>query len=229
MKIRIFCAVVVALVAGNVDAALLLKQRVLESPGPGLSAYEISAYSTSGEVINTFASISIAGTHNVEPAFGAAAVHAGQWGSVSNGAKDNAWGKYDTYFMYNTADTNQVVLYLGAAPTEINDGANPAGLSLVAGGQNAKVGLGTYTFPGTAQASVVPSLAGTDVPFLHVVLPTGAVSPLEMSVIDNTGAVAQFSVAGDNALMVGVPEPATIAMAGMGLIGMIGVARRRKA
>lgn len=69
--------------------------------------------------------------------------------------------------------------------------------------------------------------AQTDFMFARLTVPSGATGTFSgwISILGGDGSPydQQFS------FPIGVPEPATIAMAGMGLIGMIGVARRRKA
>ena len=89
----------------------------------------------------------------------------------------------------------------------------------------ATTGLSTFghELP-TDQMTIIPGLAGSDVPFLQVVYPTANSVPLlSMSFFDSvTG--AKFSVADVPLTAVIIPEPGTLATAGMGLIGFVALA-----
>lgn len=208
------------------QAAITLVSTPNADPAPGLSSFNIAAVGDSGESINSFAGINITGSvHQVTAFASAPSVTVGDWDDVNVALGNPAWRVFDTYLLFDlTNNPSQIVGLLGSAPAETNDGSDPAGLALAQGAFAATVGLGTYGGQTAAdQFALTPAAAGSNVPFLQVVLPTGTSVTLATTVFDATGASQGFQ--GFEIGGAVIPEPSTLALAGLSLIGL--VLRRR--
>jgi PEP-CTERM motif len=223
MRNRLLAFASVLMIAANANAAVIISQDMTPTSDPQLTSVTLRAVGTAGEVINSFAGINIpSGVHNVQPGFGQPSTHKGHW-TAPNGDSNAAWAVFDTYLLFNPADAANVVGFIGAIQ-ESNDNTDPAGLALQGAVLPANEGLGFYRFSApTDQLVITPAAASSNVPFLQVVLPTGTTAFGDFVLFDAQGARYQF-----DGVPIGIPEPATLAMAGMGLLGMVAI-RRRKA
>ena len=205
------------------QGAIELRRTVNPAPAPGLESYTIRGVGTAGEVINSFAGINLTGgVHNVLPFFGTAAVAKYQWTPGPNGNALPEWEKYDTYFLLPVCDTFGCSAF--GYFQETNDGSNPAGLVLSNLGFNTTNGLGTFknSLP-TDQNTIPPSMASSDVAFLQVVQPAGATTYLDVVLFSNTGLRADFVD-----FAIGVPEPGSLMLGFLGLLGIVGMCRNRR-
>lgn len=216
-------AVLAVSAAPTADAAVMIQQDITPTSDSDLQRVTLRAVGTAGEVINSFAGINIpGGVHNVQPGFGQPSTHRGHWTGAPNGDSNPAWAAFDTYLLFNPADAANVVGFIGAIE-ESNDNTDPAGLGLMGAVLGANEGLGFYRFAAPAdQLVITPGAASSNVPFLQVVIPTGSQALLDCVLFDAQG--TRYDI---NDFAIGIPEPATLALAGMGLIGF--VALRRKA
>jgi hypothetical protein len=222
MKIRALaalCAVVVLALQANA-ATLVVTNNA--DPAPGLKSFTLHAVGGSGELVNSIAGINIpSGTHNVTPAFGSPSTTRAQW-DAPNGAGDTAWKVYDTYLLFNPSDATSVVGFIGSAQ-ETNDNSNPAGLALSSFGQNATVGLGSYKFASaTDQITLTPGAAAADLPFMQVVLKSGTQALFSGTFFNTQGQPSTITNQ-----VIGVPEPTTLGLAGLSLLGLVAASRRK--
>jgi hypothetical protein len=200
-------------------AAIILTQSNVTPLNGGLVGLTISAVGTEGETINTFTGPTITpvvgsvGVHNVAQAFTEAPTPTTQ--QHTTGLWNDAWTAYDTYFMYNSAET------LSAGPnfSETNNGATTGTLGLPTIAVAPKSGFGTYSAPLTAAKVVLAPNADSNVPFLHVVL--RATDWFNLFVrIDG---VRQDGTT----ITVIIPEPTTGALFALAFVGCFGFIRRR--
>lgn len=224
----LLCAAAVVAFSTNANAAIQLIQTQQADPASGLNSWLIQAQATAGENLNTIAGFRLTGGHNVTPAFGQPTTDKGKW-DAANGAGDLAWKVYDTYVLHPLVTGPTVVGFIGTM-TETNDGSDPAGLALNQFGQQATEGIGnTQMTLQTDQLVLAGSATGALINVAQVVLPAGGTAPLEVRIAGLlNGNVVSQSYFGENAFIVGIPEPSTVVLGAMGLVGMIAVARRRR-
>jgi hypothetical protein len=216
-------AVLVLAVAASANAAVVITGNVVgaATSDPELTKFTIGVAGDAGEVLNSFAGINIeGGVHNVQPGFGQPSTHIGFWSST-NGDSRPEWAEFDTYLLFNPSDSAKVVGLIGAIQ-ETNDNSNPAGLDIMGAVLAPMRGLGSFKFSAaTDQITLTPAAAGANVQFLQVVIPTGTMAQLDVNVFDNQGNLTTF-----NDVIIGIPEPASAAMALLGSLALIGVRRR---
>ena len=190
------------------------------------SASPLAPQGTAGEIINTItgpnitAGIGGLGVHNVAQAFTNGSTQSTQ--QHTPGLWNDAWTPYDTYFMYNTAQT----LSAGSDFTDTQNGATTGTLGLPSVPAAPQSGFGTYSSSATSAKVILAPNADSNVPFLYLVLRGSDIGLLDVRVDGQLpGGGGTFQVFTD--YMFYIPEPATIGLVCMAAVGCFGITRRR--
>jgi hypothetical protein len=194
-------------------------------PQGNLVQYTISAVGTQGENINVFSAptinpVSGMGIHNVAQGF----TNAGTPTKDEHipGLYNSDWIAYDSHFLFRSTET----LSIGPPYRETNNGATTGmlGLSNISTGPPIS-GFGAYASEDSSAKGVLPAHAGSNVSFMQVVLRAQDTALMNVRVVANAGAVSS-----DLELVIGpfiIPEPASMMLAGLAMLGLVGFARRR--
>jgi hypothetical protein len=224
-----FAVLAVLAVAASTNAALMITGNTTPTPLPqgGLVSYTLMAVGTESEVINTFSRPTLTpmrtsdrGVHNV--ANGVTDSGTPSRSDQTPGLFNDAWRPYDTFFMFGGAA--DLALDLGTPLTETNDGSTRDMLGLPTTPGVPRSGFGTLNSGNDSTKVLIPAKAGSNLPFMQVVMRAGDVAHLDIEIVGNGGQVVQ---SWDNLLVGIIPEPASAALAGLAVLGMVAFARRR--
>jgi len=177
--------------AQTLPAAIFLSS----SPGTpldgGLVSYKLSAFSTSGQIINTFENPTIV------PYLGGAGLHQ-VWSPITGSSTptreeqlsagvlwSDTWLDYDSYFYFSPANS----LSVGGDFTETN--GMTGGASLPSAGFGPPItGFGSYEYSGVSAAklfTVASGIPDTSVAFAQLVLKDREYVAVSLTVLDNEG------------------------------------------
>jgi hypothetical protein len=217
-----FAALTILAAAASSQAAIMLEasSAPLDS---GLVGWTLRGVSTAGEVINGVNNPTVvaagtgAGLHQVwQPLLGATPTRGDQFALTFS----DAWRAYDSFWLFDSTNS----LSFGGAFTETNSetGGKPDLPDGPAGA--ARTGFGTMGFSG-AEASkaftIASGLQGTSVPLGYFVLKDDEAAMVSLGVLDNSGGNTRME-----GFQLGVPEPATMTMLGLAIVGLVGFVRR---
>jgi len=223
-------------VAASTQAAIIVSATNPTDIGDGLTAITLHAHSdNAGQTINGIqdpaivAAAGSTGLHQVwTPLTGA---HTPTRASQQNGGVlwSDSWQAFDSYWMFDNSAGS--TLAVGAPFDETNSGTGGAALP-TAGFGAPTTGFGVLNTTGGAPGNMLFTLAsgkqGLDVDFAHLVGKTGESALLTFIVTTNEG--VNQSIQGQSITFGGViPEPATITMLGLAMVGCFGFIRRRSA
>ncbi len=216
-------------VAASSQAALIASYVKTGEPAPGLVAYDVIVSVGAGSnAVGSVVDLAVTNVHQVWQ--NAAGVRpTPKEGDASNGVFSlPAWASTDTYLKTLSNTTTSP----GYGLAETNDGSNPAGIALEpASPFNAfpgSAGIGTFSSTGAQPTITFLAPQPTSVNLMQVVQKAGDVSVLTMRLVDNFATGFQdvtLSISSD----VVIPEPASMSLIGLGMVGCIGFFRRRSA
>ena len=208
---------------GAINVTATLMNTLVDPNGTSLDQYQVDVTTSDPSSLPiltiSFPQITDAVTHQVWPFAGALYEPTPLVTDLSGLTWDVAWNDFDTHLLQDLGAAD-VIGYVGAALTEMNDGSEvrypgPFGF-------DPEVGLGTW---GTATGSwaydgAIAAVTNTR-PLASVTVLSGAATSLSVRV-DTAGAYEEFTVA------IGIPEPSTLILASLGLVGLAVVGCRRK-
>jgi hypothetical protein len=179
MAIAAFATMVVLVPGQALFAAILLQADKTADLNGGLEQWQVSAIGTEDEQINTFSFTQITNVHQVYQAI-TNAVSPTTDESTAGALYGADWIGYDTHFLFGAA---QLALNLGSAWSETNDLSTTGSLGLSqAAANNAPSGFGALSALPTGSRVILPDLAGSDIPFLQVVVRSGERASLNVQI-----------------------------------------------
>jgi hypothetical protein len=164
-------------------------------PQSDLLQYRLSAVGTNGEVINTFShptltpsNTSHRGVHNVANVV----TNSGTPSTADQipGLFDSSWATYDTHLLFG--GYQDLALDLGQPLTETNDGATTGQLGLTSAYGAPRSGFGNLSSAVTTFKVLRPEKAGSNIPFLQVVMLDNQYAHLDIEIAANGGQVVQI-------------------------------------
>jgi len=226
LKLPIASVVVLLVVAVSARAGVMLQVTPLPSPHPLLEAFLVTAVADSGDLVGSFADMTLTGVHSVTEN----AIGGGQSTSadeIGGTFWNPIWDAWDTRILLDLGAPT-LTLSPGFVIGETNDGSNPAGLTPIElegpapfGAFGGTAGVGDLAYSVSTDQITLLAPRPESIAFLQVVIPIGTTANLSVTLLSDNNDVTPLSVA-----ISGVPEPATILLAGMGFIGIFAGRRR---
>ncbi len=197
------------------------------SPNPAFDVFLVQATATAGDLVASFKDLSISGVHNItENAAGGG--QSTSLDSIGGTFWNPNWSALDTHLLLDLSGSN-LTTSPGFAIGETNDGTNPGGLTATElegpspfGSFGGGAGMGSLSFSVNTDQITLLAPRPTTFDLMQVVVPAGGiaflnvVSESDQLVVDT---ISQFPVTA-------IPEPTSLVLAGLGLIGFVGTRRR---